>query len=68
MSPYHFFLFRDGQVVGQTDCQCADDRAAVEVGQALSAHQTVEIYSKNRLVTRVPQEEDLPDIGERKSA
>ena len=53
MSPYHFFLFRDGEVVGQTNCQCTDDTAAFEIGQALSAYQAVEIYSKNRLVSRL---------------
>jgi hypothetical protein len=63
MSPYQFFLFRNGQVVGQTDCQRADDRAAFEVGEALCAHQTVEIYSKNRLVTRLQQADASPDIG-----
>jgi hypothetical protein len=53
MSPYHFFLFRDGEVVGQTNCQCADDIAAFEIGQALSAYQAVEIYSQNRLISRL---------------
>ena len=55
MAPYYFFLFRNGEVVGQTDCQCTDDEAALEIGRALSVYQTVEIYSKNRFVIRVPQ-------------
>ena len=55
MALYYFFLFRNGEVVGQTDCHCTDDEAALEIGRALSAYQTVEIYSKSRFVTRVPQ-------------
>jgi hypothetical protein len=68
MSPYQFFLFRNGQVVGQTDWQCADDRAAFDVGEALCAHQTVEIYSKNQLVTCLQHADASPDIGDRKLA
>jgi hypothetical protein len=68
MSPYHFFLFRNGEVVGQTDCQCADDPAALEIGRALSVYQTVEIYSKNRMVSRVEQTEASPHMGSRKLA
>ncbi|HXI99672.1 MAG TPA: hypothetical protein VNH44_00530 [Micropepsaceae bacterium] len=53
MALYCFLLFRDGEVMGQTDCQCADDLAAIEIAVALAAHHTVEIYSKNRLVSRI---------------
>jgi hypothetical protein len=38
------------------------------VGAAPSAHPTVEIYSKNQLVTRVQQADASPDIDERKLA
>ena len=67
MALYYFFLFRNGEVVGQTDCYCADDLGAWEVGRALSAHQTVEIYSKNRLVTRVQQAHEPLNVRTRKS-
>lgn len=53
MALYCFLLFRNGEVMGQTDCQCADDVAAIEIARALSAHHTIEIYSKNRLVSRI---------------
>jgi hypothetical protein len=53
MALYCFFLFREGEIIGQTDCQCADDAAAIEIAHALAAHHAIEIYSKNRLVTRI---------------
>jgi hypothetical protein len=68
MSPYHFFLFRNGEVVGQTDCPCANDLAALEIGRALSAFQAVEIYSKNRMVSRVEQAGASPPMASRELA
>jgi len=68
MSSYQFFLFRNGEVVGQTDCQCTDDLAALEIGHALSTYQSVEIYSKNRMVSRVEQANASPRMGSRQLA
>jgi hypothetical protein len=64
MALYCFLFFRDDEVVGQTDCQCTDDKAAIEVAEALSAHHTIEIYAKNRLVSRIehaPESRKLRD-------
>jgi len=59
---YYFFLFQDGAVVGQTDCECANDSEARETACSFPANQTVEIYLKTGLVARVrPGDQTLND-------
>ena len=53
MAHYQFFLFRNGDVVGQTDCPCIDDVAALEIARTFSGAQSVEIYSKTGFVACV---------------
>jgi hypothetical protein len=65
MARYSFLLFLNGDVIGQTDCPCADDLEAVEVAHAFSGYQSVEIYSKNRLVACVKQGDAHADTGNR---
>jgi hypothetical protein len=64
---YCFFLFRKGEVVGQTNCQCADDGAAREIGRALSAYHAVEVYAQNRFITRFEHAPGLLGIRSRQA-
>ena len=56
MGHYHFFMFQDGEVVGQTDCLCASDSEALAVAGVFPAFHAVEVYSDNGFGARVNQD------------
>ena len=67
MAHYRFFLFRNGEVVGQTDCPCADDSNALEVARSFPACQSVEVYTANRLVARLEHGGQTMDIRQQRT-
>ena len=55
MALYKFFLFRDGEVVGQVERHCGDDLDALDAARGLSRDHVIEVYSELRFVARLKE-------------